>query len=241
VVRIRQILTNLTYMLIFTVVFAAISSFTPPQYTGIVFFVYFIAFMAVMMIVPRLRTKKVASKLLEAKGRTLLKVDQREVMELMSKDAELVREAKSFFGRYVLMMVIPLALWFVVLYVLRPIIIPPSVKHGTIEMFLRYLVLYGIFSAIAFGLRFVMQVQQMPMTLTSYEVRENGILSSVIALTFPLNCDRYDINYSYERRFVEIVDRYSGQRIRLYTYDPHKLRELLDKYAFRECLDRKTR
>jgi len=233
--RFRQILTNVAYMIVFAVVFAAISSFVPSRYTGIVFLIYFVAFMAIMMLVPRLRARKVATKVLESNARVLLKVEQSEVMDLMSKDTELVREAKSFFGKYMLMMIIPFALWFLILYVLRPIIVPPTIKHGTLEMFVRYLILYGIFSAIAFGLRFVTQTQQMPMALTAYEVRENGILSSMIALQFPLDCDRYRINFSYERRFVEIEDRYSGQRIRLYTHDPHKLKEILDKYAFGHC------
>ncbi len=239
--RFKRIATNLAYMVIFTVVFAAISSFVPPQYTGIVFLLYFVAFMAIMMLLPRFKAKKVASKLVETKSRLLMRVEQTEVMELMSKDLELVKEAKSFFGRYMLMMIIPLALWFILLFALRPIIVPPSVKHGTLDMFLRYLLLYGIFSALALGMRFVIQSYQMPMTLTSYEVHESGILSSMLALEFPLDCNRYKMRYSYERRFVEIEDSDTGQRIRLYTYDPHKLKEILEKYAFSACREGKNR
>jgi len=49
------------------------------------------------------------------------------------------------------------------------------------------------------------------------------------------------MRYSYERRFVEIEDSDTGQRIRLYTYDPHKLKEILEKYAFSACREGKNR
>ncbi len=233
----RQILINVLYMIVFTLAFSAISSFVPPKYVGIVFLLYFLVFMAISLIVPRVRARKAASSIIESSGRILYKSDQQEVMNLMSKDPQLLNEAKQFFRKSMLMFIAPLGIWFIVLFLLKPLIIPSTVKHGTLEMFERYLVLYGIFSAIAFGLRFTGPAQ-MPMALTSYEIREKGLISSAVSLRFPLDCDRYELSYSYERMFVEIIDKQTNQRIRLYTRDPYELKNLLERYAFSQCKER---
>lgn len=236
-VKNRQTLINIVYMVVFTLVFAAISSFVPPKYTGIVFFLYFIVFLGLSLIIPRVRARKTASKILETSGRVLYKVSQQEVMELMTKDPQLLGEAKQFFRKSMMMLIVPLAVWFIVLFLLKPLIIPPTVRHGTTEMFLRYVILYGIFSAIAFGFR-ITNPSQMPIALTSYEVRERGLVSSAVSLSFPLDCSRYELRYSTDRLFVEIVDKQSNQRIRLYTRDPYELKSILERYAFPSCREK---
>jgi len=229
----RQTLINIVSSIAFVVVFSLVSTYVPRQYFYVVIFVYLIALMSIMSIVPRLRQKKIAASIANS-GPILMRVDSKEGLDMLSKDTALAQEMKSFMGRWILWLIIPFILWFTVFGALRNLLIPPSIPRGSIEMFERYLILFSILSGIMYGLRYVMMPRKMIIPVTQYEVRRSGIISSGFSIKFPIDTKRYEIRYNIARGFVEIYDKSSRQAYRFYTRDPVKLRELIERYGLEE-------
>jgi len=226
----RQSLINALSSIAFVVIFSLISTYVPRQYFYIVIFIYLIALMSIMSIVPRLRQKKIAASIANS-GPILMRVDSKEGLDMLSKDTALAQEMKSFMGRWILWLVIPFILWFTVFGALRNLLVPASVPRGSVEMFVRYLILFSILSGIMYGLRYVVMPRKMIIPITQFEVRRSGIISSGFSIKFPIDTKRYEIRYDVSRGFVEIYDKTSRQAYRFYTRDPVRLRELIERYG----------
>ncbi len=168
---------------------------------------------------------------------------ERNIQEVMMSDEELAEEYARIVKTLFLptMATIPLA---IILFMLLPGLYDHLLSLAgapeTLHNFLKWLLVFETISLLSISVRLAAQRKHgQPQVLsipTSYEVREEGLVLNTglrpLVIPFPLDAERYELRIDENRRFVELVDRKSGARIRLYSTRPRRVYELIRRLGF---------
>ncbi|MEM1623081.1 MAG: DUF2208 family protein [Sulfolobales archaeon] len=216
--------------------FVIINLFVPPEYHGIIMTLYFIVFMSVFFL-SAVRQRRKGSDVKEiVTGRKILVIKQEEVVELQSKDLELVKELKPLLkasGFSILSMVIILV-WFFVVY-------PTYVQHyfsttdnGLLGQVLKLLTLYEVPVVISLIIQMGSRrlVKKYVNVLRSAEVYTTGIIGVPgFALKFPIQ--GYAVRVCPSRKFVDFAKSEGSVEVlfRIYTNDAEKLADIISRYG----------
>jgi uncharacterized membrane protein len=221
------------YMTLLTMVtillFSAISTYAPREYFWPISILYVIAYMSLAMLVPRLLSKK---KAMEIKGSLILKAVPQEVMNLVSKDAELEKELKPQITAVILMSIIPLVIWFAFAGIIQSLLLQALINSNIHYMkFLGYVIFYSLLIGIIRVITYFITPKKMLMLINSYEIRSDGIKAGGFIITFPLDRQRYSMEINARRGFFEIYDKATRYAYRFYVSDMNKVKMVLEKYS----------
>ena len=235
-------------------IFVLVSAFFP-QYSGMFFFLYFIALMGVILLITGRSTRRIIKDLEElTDAEVILKVDQDTVLKLRAKD----RAYKEEMGKQVKyqLMYFMLMIFLIVLFSsgeLRATIFSwarfiVGDKNQVLLNFLQYQILYLIFFAFSFsGYRILGSVskEKTPFSITvpsRYIVTTKGIIiDDRLPLKFPIEVKNWRVDNS--RRFVELelsshpfaaggaLGTATTFRLRLYSQRPRELWDVLKRYV----------
>jgi len=223
-------LTNLFLIASSIIVISLISTFSPQQYVGIIFILYFVTYMALIWMIQRAgRDKNVDVR----KLKPLVKVSREEIVKAVERDAELGREMSQQMSRLTLMVFLPIIFFF---------IFPPlkdfylnlaqrfAYMDQSLRTFVGYIMLYSTLTIIAQVMRIiVMPRKNIVPVLNEYLVGREGIYSRGLFISFPLDRTRFVVEVNMKRGFVEIYDRHTGQAYRFYSNDVRKILDIIEK------------
>ncbi|MEL9939491.1 MAG: DUF2208 family protein [Ignisphaera sp.] len=210
------------------VVFSSISTFIPSNYIPIANVVYIIAFMFIVMAIPRIMMRK---KSVEIRGTILLKASPQEVMNLTLKDSELEKELRPQIMAMIMMTFIPLILWFILAGFISSALSPITTSSNVLHRFVGYIIFYSVLLGIIRIVTYFITPKKMIMPINSYEIRSDGIKASGLVLTFPIDINRYQVNINMKRNFFEIIDKSTRYAYRFYVSDINKAKNVLEKYG----------
>ncbi len=214
---------------LFVLVFAAISTFVPPQSRSIVTVLYIVVFIAIMMLAPIIMRRRVAKHVLESRESPIIRAKLQNVLKILSKDVELNAEMSRQMMKMMLSMIIPIILWFALLPLFSAILVGSS-KGGDLVTFCRYVILYSIIIVVFYIIRRPLMPKKFIVPVIEYEVYRSGIFGRGIAIKFPLDKD-FELSKNVRRGFVEIYNKRNRQAFRLYTDDVDKLYDIIVKHG----------
>jgi len=223
-------LTNLFLIVSSIIAISLISTFSPQQYVGIIFILYFVAYMVVIWMIQSVRRgKNVDMK----KLKPLVKVSREEIVKAVERDAELSREMSQQLSRVFLSMVPLLVIWFI-FSPLKDFYLNLAQRFAYTDQSLRtfagYIMLYSTLTIIAQAMRIaVMPRKNIVPVLNEYLVGREGIYSKGIFIPFPLDRTRFVVETNIKRGFVEIYDRHTRQAYRFYSNDVRKILDIIEK------------
>ncbi|MCS7099022.1 MAG: DUF2208 family protein [Sulfolobales archaeon] len=216
--------------------FIVINIFVPPEYHGVVTALYFVIFMSLFMLMS-MRHQKLGGDAKDiVSGRKILVVKQEEVVQIQSKDLELVKELKPLLkasGVSLLSMVVVMV-WFFLVY---PNLVQPyfTVDSGGIsERVLELLILYEVPVATSLLTQIASRrlVKKYVNVLRSVEVYNTGIIGKPgFAVKFPVQ--GYVVRVCPSRKFLDFVKSEGGVEVlfRIYTDSVDRLTEVISKYG----------
>jgi len=231
----KQLVFTLMYSQVLILSLAIINVFYPQyyQYTFIVFFIVAILFTGWSVRKSRIGGNVSPSEI--RTGRLLFKASRNDVLELQSKDTELVSELKPILKISLLNLVIfPVFLiWYWWYFDFIRALAIEVAEHRFLAYLIGYEVPYGLVQVINLtGRRAVKSFVQV---VAEYEVYDKGIVGTGITLRFPLKVDQYRVEQNTKRMYVDLIQAPSGGRasikLRFYTKNPERLNEILKKYA----------
>lgn len=219
-------------VLVSTVFFALVSTFTPQDLIWIVFLLYTMIFMSLSATLPRILSRKRHG---DVKGAILLKINRQEVVRIMMRDQEIDREIKPQLLASLAMLPLSIIVWILASYTIFPYLIPASRDSVTkLELFTRYLVFYAVLVGLMRIISHLFMPKRMLIPLNSYEIRSGGIKSGSIVIPFPMDPNRYEVTVNHRRSFIDIHDRKSKQTYRLYVSDVDKVESFIRKHGFQK-------
>ncbi|AEM38710.1 uncharacterized conserved protein UCP014484, transmembrane [Pyrolobus fumarii 1A] len=225
---------------VFILMLAFILAFFPHLYIFAIF-----GYIALMIVVQMLVQSRASRSEREEVLRSRIIYREDKLEEIIASDESLVEE----YSRIVKTTTLPSLLSIPVIILLFWLL--PGVYHdivtkqfGLEEHMARFvtwlLVFESTFAASMIARLTAMRVYGRPtmlMIARGFEVRERGlVLKSGLRDTiipFPLDTERYELHIDENRRFVELRDRKSGVRIRLYTTKPRRVYELITRLGLR--------
>lgn len=231
----KQLVFSLIYSQVIALSLAVINVFYPQyyQYTFVVFFI-----VAILFTSWSVRKSRVGGGVSPGEikaGRLLFKASRNDVLELQSKDTQLVSELKPMLKVSLLNLVIfPVFLaWYWWYFDFIRALAIEVVEYRFLAYLVGYEVPLGLVQIINLvGRRAVKSFVQV---IAEYEVYDKGIVGAGITLKFPLRTDQYGIEYNTKRMYVDLIQTPSSGRtiikLRLYTKNPERLHEILRRYA----------
>ncbi|MEM0153791.1 MAG: DUF2208 family protein [Ignisphaera sp.] len=227
----NRILTILV-TLISIVFFAFVSTFIPQDFIWVVFLLYTMIFMSLSMALPRILSKR---RYGDVKGAILLKADRQEVAKIMMKDQEIDKEIKPQVIASLALLPLSIVIWIIASYTVFPYIVPVSRNLiAKSELFIRYLVFYGVLIGLMRIVTYFFMPKRMLVPLNSYEIRSGGIKSGSITILFPIDTNRYEVAINHKRSFIDIYDRRTKQIYRLYVADINRAETVIQKHGFQK-------
>lgn len=225
--RILTVLTTVASL----VFFAFISTFIPQDYTWIVFLLYALIFMSLSMTLPRILIRRHS----DIKGTVLLKADRQEIMKIMMKDQEIDKEIKPQVMSSLALLPLSIVIWIIASYTVFPYLIPSSRDLITkSELFIRYLIFYGILIGLMRVIAYFFTPKRMLIPLNYYEIRSGGIKAGSVIIPFPIDLNRYEVMVNRKRSFIDIYDRRTRQVYRLYVSDISKAEAFIQRHGFQK-------
>lgn len=228
--------------------FAYISSYAPPGYSGYIFLGYFIFIMVVMAVIGGYGFRKASRDVKDVlSGKIIVKADDDDVKPLMAKDPFLNADLKSQ-GLTMLMTLILPFLMIILFYSLNSFGFQSMVAKHILELgygdeqfgrFLGWLTLYALLFSISFSTQIVNKISASKrgyatfMIAKRYKVTDKGlIVNDVTALPAPINAK--SISYDEKRKFVDIVASIASNpmgatKLRLYSKKPKELYNIILK------------
>lgn len=231
----KQLVFSLIYSQILIFSLAIINVFYPQyyQYTFIAFFI-----VAILFTSWSVRKSRIGSGISPSEikvGRLLFKTPRNDVLELQSKDTELVSELKPMLKVSLLNLVIfPVFLvWYWWYFDFIRTLTIEVAEYKFLAYLIGYEIPYGLVQIInLFGRRAVKSFVQV---IAEYEVYDKGIVGTGITLKFPLRADQYRVEYNTKRMYVDLIQTSSSGRtlikLRFYAKNPERLHEILRRYA----------
>ncbi|MEM0038368.1 MAG: DUF2208 family protein [Zestosphaera sp.] len=231
----KQLLVSTVYSQVLILTLATVNVFYPEyyQYTFILFFLA-----AMVFTTWSVRKSRVGGKVSPEEvrgGRLLLKSSRSDVMELQSKDSELVAELKPMLKLSMLNLAI-LPVFFIWYWAYFQFINALTIVEVSEYRFLAYLIGYEVPFALvqAVNLMSRRSVRVMVQVVSEYEVYDKGVLGTGIALKFPFGESKYKVEVNTKRMFVDLVQTSSGKsvvKLRFYSKNPERLHEIFRRYG----------
>ncbi|MGQ9479435.1 MAG: DUF2208 family protein [Thermoproteota archaeon] len=204
-----------------------------PEYLYYTFIVFLAMAFIISFLTLRSRVRGLSPQQLKEvrESRKVYEGSGDEVMRLMASDMQLLQEIKpltriSLLSIFVL--ILTMAWYYVYFNSVR------NLSLSSIEYFAVYLVGYEVPSIIMFLMGFSQRkaLKNFVQIPRSYTLFEAGLAGQGVLIKFPI--ENYEVDFSRERRFVELknIDGKGPTRIRLYTPKPDELAELIRKYGF---------
>jgi len=227
----RSTLYMLLSTIAFILVFSAISTYVPPgsSWFWLISILYILIFMTFATIIPRLTTKR---KAMEIKGSVVAKASSEEILNLMSRDMELGKELSRQSMFMILMLIVPLLMWFIFAGMIQSYLLQPFMTNSEHYMrFLGYVIFYSLLIGIIRGVTYFTTPKKLIMLVNSYEIRSDGIKAGNLVIKFPIDERRYSVEINAHRGFFEIYDKTTRYAYRFYISDVDKVRIALGKYG----------
>jgi uncharacterized membrane protein len=229
-------------------IFAYVSSYTPPEYTGYIFLGYFIFIMAIMAIVSGRGFRKASISIREIlSGKIIVKADDDDVKPLMSKDPLLNTDLKAQGLTMLITFTLPF-LMIIIFYILNSFGFQSMVAKRFLELgygdehfgkFIGWLTLYALLFSISIINSVVSKISASKrgyatlMIAKRYKITDRGIvINDMTALPAPIEVK--NIVYDEKRRFVDIVASIASNpmgatKLRLYSKKPKDLYNIILK------------
>lgn len=196
------------------------------EHAAKVFLAYIVVFVALSLLLPRARSKRMRQKI---KGSVVLRVDKKEALKMMMSDSELSRELEPQLRLSMIMILVPFIIWIPASYLLHYI---TTTWHEDVNLlFLGYVAFYGMMAALSRGISSVLMPKRMIVPLNGFEIRSDGIVSDNVAIAFPLDASKYEISLNFKRGFIDIRERKGKFVYRLYVNDIYKVKNMLERYG----------
>lgn len=231
----KQLVFTLIYSQTLIFSLAVINVFYPQyyQYTFILFFIIAILFTSWSIRKSRIGSGVSPSEI--KTGRLLFKMTRNDVLELQSKDTELVSELKPMLKVSLLNLVIfPVFLvWYWWYFDFIRTLTIEVAEYRFLAYLIGYEVPYGLVQIINLAgrraVKFFVQV------IAEYEVYDKGVVGTGVTLKFPLRADQYRIEHNAKRMYVDLIQTPSSGRtsikIRFYAKNSERLYEILRRYV----------
>lgn len=219
------------------VLMALVSTFLPPSYRIIVFILYFIVIMGITF-----RRARTWSKMPPQKELGSLLFKEANATKIAMTDKELISELKKQVTASMsllllsFLVIILFPLYNSTIYPLTQLLFSTLFENEVLANFLTILVMYEFIFGILFLLRSLVMRKykfsniMLPQSFAVY--RKGVVLNNRFFIEFSQN---YCYEYNPKRRYVELRDKRSGMRIRLYTESSSTLNSRIAELGLANC------
>lgn len=226
---------SIAYSQILIFMLATVNVFYPQyyQYTFILFFI-----IAMVFTTWSVRKSRVGGKVSPEEvrsGRLLLKASRADIMELQSKDNELIAELKPMLKLSMLNLAI-LPIFFIWYWAYFQFINTLTIVEVSEYRFLAYLIGYEVPFALVQILNLLSRrsVRVMVQVVSEYEIYDKGVLGTGITIKFPFSNTQYRVEVNNKRMFVDLT-QVSGSKstlkLRFYSKNPERVYEIFRRYG----------